>query len=134
MQAGVILAIVFAILISIFALQNAQPVDIKFLTLEGEASLALVILISVAIGAAILGLLNLYSRLKSGKSMKKLAKEKEEFKRECEQLKNEVESLQTQRAALEGQLIEKTQPVPEIAGEETSDASQESAPENEDVQ
>lgn len=120
MQVGVILAIVFAILISIFALQNAQPVDIQFLTLEGEASLALVILISVAVGAAILGMLNLYSRLKTGKSMKKLDKEKEELKKERATLKEKIGTLQKQYDALEERLSAKDQP--EAAAEEEAPA------------
>lgn len=101
MQAGVIVAIVFAILVSIFALQNAQPVDIKFITLQGEASLALVILISVAVGAVILGMLNLYSRLKSGNSMKKLSKEKSALEKEITDLKGQIAALQQQISSME---------------------------------
>lgn len=134
MQVGVILAIVFAILISIFALQNAQPVDIKFLTLEGEASLALVILISVAVGAAILGMLNLYSRLKTGKSMKKLDKEKEELKKERTQLNEKINSLQEQYDALEEQLSGQKETESALAVETPIDSPQDANSDTVDYQ
>lgn len=74
MQLGFILSIVFAIVVTIFAVQNAQIVDIKLFTFHGQASLALVILISVAVGAAILALFNVYSRLKINKEIRELKK------------------------------------------------------------
>lgn len=111
MQAGVIVAIVFAILVSVFALQNAQPVDINFLTLHGEASLALVILISVAVGAVILGMLNLYSRLKSGKSIKKITRDKDAVDRENTDLKGQVSALKQQVQTLEAKLQPRVEPV-----------------------
>ncbi|NTW72324.1 MAG: LapA family protein [Eubacteriaceae bacterium] len=74
MQLGFILSIIFAIIVTIFAVQNAQVVDIKLFTFHGQASLALVILISVAVGAAILALFNVYSRLKINKEIRELKK------------------------------------------------------------
>jgi uncharacterized integral membrane protein len=114
MQAGVILAIIFAIVGCIFALQNAQPVDLQFITLEGQASLALVILISVALGAAIMGMLNLYGRLKLGNQLKKMTKERDTVLRENETLQSNVETLRQQKLALETKPAESPETGPAV--------------------
>ncbi len=93
MQAGFIVSIIFAILVTIFALQNAQPVDVKFFTFHGQASLALVILVSVAFGAAILGLFNFYSKLKYSKDAKALKKRISILESDLENCRSDSESI-----------------------------------------
>ncbi|MBF7095887.1 LapA family protein [Alkalibacter mobilis] len=94
MQAGFILSIIFAILVSIFALQNAQPVDINFFVVHGQASLALVILISVALGAVILGLFNIYNYIKSSKSIKKLQSQVQELEGQLSAAKDALKIME----------------------------------------
>ncbi|HBK68522.1 MAG TPA: hypothetical protein DEB05_11145 [Firmicutes bacterium] len=55
MQALFLVALIFAVLVAVFALQNAYPVTIYFLRWQFEASLGLVILFSLLIGAVSLG-------------------------------------------------------------------------------
>jgi uncharacterized integral membrane protein len=51
-QVIVLLALVFAILIAIFAVQNTTPVAVQFLTFRAEAvAVAVLVLISAAFGA-----------------------------------------------------------------------------------
>jgi len=82
MQLFFILALVFAILVATFALQNAYPVTIYFLKWEFEASFGLVILICLLIGAVAVGGLGLVhqatSRLKARSRKQEAAEEREE--------------------------------------------------------
>jgi len=94
MQAGFILAIVFAILVTIFALQNAQAIAVNFLFFSGEASLALVILISVGVGAIILGMFNLYSRYKNKKTIKELRVQMKEMQKKLDEYEDLLDRLQ----------------------------------------
>lgn len=65
MQALFILVLTFVVLVAVFALQNAYPVTISFLKWQFEASLALVILLSVLTGAVSLGLFSLLHQAKN---------------------------------------------------------------------
>ncbi|HCX63912.1 MAG TPA: hypothetical protein DHN33_01695 [Eubacteriaceae bacterium] len=94
MQAGFILAIVFAILVTIFALQNAQAIAVNFLFFSGEASLALVILISVGVGAIILGMFNLYSKYKNRKTIKELRVQMKEMQKQLDEYEDLLDRLQ----------------------------------------
>ncbi len=63
-QLTYIIALLFALVVAIFALLNAQPVTVDFMFNELQISLALVILVSAATGAIILGLLGLFRQVK----------------------------------------------------------------------
>jgi len=64
MQLQLIVAIVVAILAVVFALQNAVPITVSFLTWRFESSLALVLLITVALGVIMSLLVSVPSRIK----------------------------------------------------------------------
>lgn len=53
------LGLLFALLVAIFAVQNAAAVKIAFLAWSAQVPLALVILGSVVVGAAVMALLSL---------------------------------------------------------------------------
>jgi len=74
MKATFILSLAMAILIAIFALLNGGtvPVNLGFANLE--SSLALVILVSVAIGAIIIYLIDVVGKFKSAYKIKELEK------------------------------------------------------------
>lgn len=69
-----VLALIFALIVAIFALQNASAVDISFLTFELSMSQALVILISAAFGAFAVLLLSLVRWIKYQSKLKSSAK------------------------------------------------------------
>lgn len=69
-----VLALIFSLIVAIFALQNADAVDISFLTLELSISQALVILISAAFGALAVLLLSLIRWIKYQSKLKSASK------------------------------------------------------------
>lgn len=77
MQFLFILILFFAVLVAIFAIQNAYPVTIYFLKWQFEASLGLVILISLLIGAVSLGGLGLIHQTKDKLKARIQGKEEE---------------------------------------------------------
>lgn len=88
-----ILGLVLAIIITLFALTNANPVAINLLFYKFEASQALVIFFSATFGAIIVTLLGLTKHLKLKVEIKKLKKENEKLNKENEKLNMETEKL-----------------------------------------
>jgi uncharacterized integral membrane protein len=82
-----VLALIFALIVAVFALQNAGAVDISFLTLELTISQALVILISAVFGALVVLLLSLVRWIKSQGKLKNLSKSVASLEQENKQLK-----------------------------------------------
>ncbi|HZX47148.1 MAG TPA: LapA family protein [Clostridia bacterium] len=64
MQFKYVMALLFALMVAIFALLNAQPVTVDFIYDEFQISLALVILVSAFAGAVILGFLGIFRQVK----------------------------------------------------------------------
>jgi len=88
-----VLALVFALIVAVFALQNAGAVDISFLTMELSISQALVILISAAFGALVVFLLSLVRWIKCQSKIKSAAKTISALEQENKQLKMRTEQL-----------------------------------------
>ncbi len=74
MKATFILSLAMAILIAIFALLNGGSVPVNLGFMQLESSLALVILVSVAIGAVIIYLIDVVGKFKSAYRIKELEK------------------------------------------------------------
>ena len=66
MPVALIVALVLALLTAVFALQNATVVTVTFLAWSWEASLALVLIFTVAVGILIGYLAGLPSKFKKG--------------------------------------------------------------------
>lgn len=90
-----IISLIFAIIITIFAITNAEPVTINLIYQEVIASQALVIFVSAAIGAVIVSMLGIIKYIKLTMGIKKLKKENEALKIELDGLKamNEKEKM-----------------------------------------
>jgi len=98
MQLQLIVAIIVAILAVAFALQNAVPIAVSFLTWKFESSLALVLLITVALGVIMSLLVSVPSKIKRMKlisSQKKKIQELESgLQKEAENItEEEIESI-----------------------------------------
>ena len=65
MQLWLIIAIVVAILGVVFALQNAVPITVSFLTWKFQSSLALVLLLSIAVGVLLSLMVSIPSKIKN---------------------------------------------------------------------
>jgi uncharacterized integral membrane protein len=74
MQANIILFLIFAIVIALFALFNATVVTVSFVFAQIEVSLALVIIVSALIGALMVILFDSFKKLKTKKTIKELNK------------------------------------------------------------
>jgi len=85
-----IVSLIFAIIVTIFALTNSDPVVINLLFLQFEASQALVIFFSAALGAITVTLLGLIKHIKLKSEVKKLKKEKEELMKENQELRDSI--------------------------------------------
>ncbi len=99
MEKSFIIALIFAIIVAIFAINNAGKVLIDFIFTEVYVSQALVILISSILGAGIVAIL-------SGVKNIKLKKDKEKTQDELEELKLEKSNLE---ALLEDKIREISQ-------------------------
>ena len=95
-----VLALVFALIVAIFALQNAGAVDISFLNLELSVSQALVILISAVFGALVVMLLSLIRWIKCQSKIKSSAKTINTLEMENKQLKMKLEEYTAKKEAL----------------------------------
>ncbi|MEG0772577.1 LapA family protein [Clostridium sp.] len=93
-QGMFIVSLVFAIIITIFALTNANPVVINLLFYKFEASQALVIFISAALGAVIVASLGLVNQIKLKSQIKTLHKANEELSSKVNSLSTELKPAQ----------------------------------------
>ncbi|KAJ49551.1 putative integral membrane protein [Clostridium tetanomorphum] len=101
MQIGFIISLIFAILIAIFAIQNSAIISVNFLFTKIEISQALIIFISVILGAVIVMLLGLkreYNLKRSNKLLNKkiedIEKENSNLLKENTKLKEEINNIE----------------------------------------
>lgn len=59
-----VLSLILALIVAIFAIQNAEPVGVMLLFKKAEISQALIILISAVLGALIVAFLGMISQMK----------------------------------------------------------------------
>ncbi len=93
MQFILIAALVFAVLVAIFALQNSIIVPVAFLAWETEASLALIILGGAALGAIVAGLLGTFNQFRMAMVHRSLRGKVNQLDRENRELLQENERL-----------------------------------------
>lgn len=75
-QSYVLLAIIFIIIVAVFAIMNVEPVEVNYLFWSGSSPLILVILFSVLMGGLIVAAVGALKMFKLQKQMKQLKKEK----------------------------------------------------------
>ncbi len=108
MQKKIILILLFALVVAVFAIQNSSSVIIKIFQWQGEVSLAFVILGSIVLGSLIMAVVTSFIQLKMGKKIKKLKKEKEAQLEVIDQLHEEIEHLSKEVLELkDGEIIVK---------------------------
>jgi uncharacterized integral membrane protein len=88
-----IISLMFAILVAIFAIQNAGNVEIRFFSWHFSVSQAVVILGSAIVGSIILLLLGLVNQIKQNLKMKQLSKELELLRSENNELQAKLDNL-----------------------------------------
>ena len=95
-----VLALIFALLVAVFALQNAEAVNVSFLTMDLSISQALVILISAVFGALVAMLLSLVRWIKSQAKIMSLSKSVSTLEQENKQLKAKLEGYTAKKETL----------------------------------
>jgi uncharacterized integral membrane protein len=94
MQIFVFLALIIAVIAVIFALQNTLPVTITLLFWQFHGSLALVLLVSLAVGAVTSFLASLPALVRGQWSMRKLRKQATELESNLTDHKQRLEEAQ----------------------------------------
>lgn len=105
MEKGFILSLIFAAIVAIFALSNADKVLIDFLFIKVEISQAIVIFISTLLGAVIAALLGVFRTIKYKREIRELKKEREPIFEELEDLKDLVNDREEEIANLNEQIF-----------------------------
>lgn len=81
MQVYLIVALLFALIVAVFAVQNATAVDIRFLFWKiDQVPLSLLILISVAAGAIIVFVVGAFRQLRTSMQVRELTAKLQELK------------------------------------------------------
>lgn len=111
MQIFIIIALVIAIIAVIFALQNMTVVTVSFFFWKAHSSLALVLLITLAVGVAISLIASLPGMIRSKlneSSQKKrliaLEGERDRYRQKAEAAEKEVKVLEEQLASYSAEL------------------------------
>lgn len=110
MEFKFVVSLVFAILVAVFAIQNAGSVEVKFFLAKFTISQAVVILISAVVGALIVFLLGLIKQIRQNLKIKQLTKEVELLKAQNDELEVKLEQL-TSVKIVEEELEENKPPV-----------------------
>ncbi len=103
MQWTVVLALIFALLVGVFAVQNNIPVDLKFFTWQFNSSLAVVVLGGVALGALMIGILGIIGQVKAKIQIRAL---KGKLKGLEKQLNSKEEDLQGLNGQVNGMSVD----------------------------
>ncbi|HZK00179.1 MAG TPA: LapA family protein [Tissierellaceae bacterium] len=93
MEFRFIVSLIFAVLVAIFAIQNASSVEVRFFFANITISQAVVILGSAIIGAIIAVLLGLIKQIRQSLKIKQLSKELEGLKSDNNNLQEKIDEL-----------------------------------------
>mgnify|MGYP005853675565 CR=1 FL=1 len=96
MQFYLVFALVFSLLVAIFAIQNTEVVIIKFMTWQFPVSLVLVLLGSAVSGALALYFLGLFKQVGSWIKIRQLNHRKNELEAQLKKLEKKVSEMEEQ--------------------------------------
>ena len=99
-----IIALIFAVCVALFAVQNYEEVIIKFLFYNIKVSQALIIVLSTAFGVIIGLMAGLNSSFRASKSVKQMNKESAEAQQKIKTLENENKQLKDELEKLASQV------------------------------
>ncbi|MGI6730414.1 MAG: LapA family protein [Anaerovoracaceae bacterium] len=99
-----VVALIGAVIVAIFAIQNAAAVEINFLLMEFSISQALIILISAMVGALIAVMLGLIRRMKQSSRIRSSSKTITSLEAEVKQLKEQLEVMNAEKIKADEEL------------------------------
>lgn len=118
-----VLALFWALLVAVFAVQNAAPVEVRFLSWQVSVSVALLVIGATIAGAVFLGLLSLFRQVGMGLRLlderartQKATAELEQARLAAASLRKDHERLQEQNRRLAASVEELQAEVEALAG------------------
>ena len=106
-----IIALIFAVCVALFAVQNYEDVVIKFLFYNFRISQALIIVLTTAFGVVIGMVAGLNSAFRASKNTKKLNKYNSQAQEQLQKLEKEKQELQEQVSTLKEQIASLASPL-----------------------
>ncbi len=116
-----VVGLVFAVIISVFAITNADPVEINLLFTTFQASQALLVFLSAAAGAIIVVSLGLIRHLKLTGQLRTMRKENEKLRNQIKFLEDQRQTKTDQEKAVQEAAKATPEPAPAPAVEEQTD-------------
>ena len=110
MQLLTIVAMLFAAISVTFALQNNVPVTVTFLLWRFDGSLAMVLLIAMALGGLILALVSTPSTLRRQWALNRQRKRIDELEQVCNEQKGRMAELERRAAGAEPEAAQEPPP------------------------
>jgi len=102
MRGLIIVGVILAILLAIFALQNNVAVAVSFLFWRFESTLALVLLLSLAVGVITVVLVTVPANWRRRGTLSRQRKELTELQNKLEEQKQKIVALEENLAAAKG--------------------------------
>ncbi len=93
MQGTLILALVFALFVALFSIQNAVPVSLTLFTWKFQTSLVVVVLGAIALGALIMGLFSSVKQFRLKRENRRLKDKNEELISINSELEQEIKEI-----------------------------------------
>ena len=124
MEIGFIFSLIFAILVAVFALKNADSVLIDFFFAKVQVSQAIVIFVSAALGAVIVTILGLVRQLKLSLKIKEQVKKIKKLEEEKTLLENRIEEIISEKdlkLETDSEVSNKENEIEKINSEENTD-------------
>ena len=106
MQLMYFVALLFSVLITIFAVVNAQTVKVDFVIKEYQVSLALIVLTSALAGSAVLGLLGIYKQIKYKLKLREVNGKNKRLEEQVEEYNKKLSEAEEMIAQYEKRIIE----------------------------
>lgn len=116
LQLTYILALLFAMVVAIFALLNAQPVTVDFIFNEFQISLALVILVSAFAGAVILGFLGIFRQVKESFKSREMNARIKKLEEQLNEMVDKNTKAELRLAEAEAGIMERDSRIKELEG------------------
>ena len=116
MQLKYILALLFALVVAVFALLNAQPVTVDFIFNEFQISLALVILVSAFAGAVILGFLGIFRQVKESFKSREMNARIKKLEEQLEETMDKNTDMELRLAEAEACIKDRDSRIKELEG------------------
>jgi lipopolysaccharide assembly protein A len=93
-QWNLLLALIFALIVAIFAVVNVESVNVDYVFGTADLPLILIVLGSALLGGLIVGSIGLFRNFMLQRQVKQLTKEKVQFEGKIEELEQSISSLE----------------------------------------